>query len=564
VSPSTTLATRQEFIASAAGSISLSNAVCAWYLNMAQAFQADFAHSAVCDTIVIAEVASPLAWDDVIVAPIGTLLSIALNLSAHFAGGQIDNCTFARFSMASSGANPVQCANSAGVSFSGCRSMGLLNRGNGGAYTFGLSNCVDFDINGLESINGGIQVAAGCQRVAINDLVYADLFAGSTGTTNPVACVNVAVGTADVTFDGITLLPGSTNVQPYLALLVTSGSLGLKFRNVGSPAAPLNLGSANQTGLIVTTNGLNSDCKFQRLYCSNTRTGAWAFSNSDNRMLVEHVQGDNGDTSALVSLNSTYRGNRLTSATTGQTSVYGTHWHLHFINNTAGFLSIACNEPTAETATECYVSGGTPRFNSLGQALLTSIGDQVTWELPWQALGCTALANAALALVGSNTGNLTYEFQYDNGSGWNGTWLTADGANLSAVSVSPSAGFRLKVRATCAVAAVGNALTNIRISVTTTASAQADNLYPLDTNTVTFTGLPIGTDVVVLSAGTSTILAQQDSHGSSSYSYTYSGAQTVDVGFIKTGYVPLYIRNLSLGTTDSSIPVAMTTDRNFI
>jgi hypothetical protein len=122
----------------------------------------------------------------------------------------------------------------------------------------------------------------------------------------------------------------------------------------------------------------------------------------------------------------------------------------------------------------------------------------------------------------------------------------------------------LKLRATCAVASVGNALTNVRIAITTTTSAQVDNLYPLDTNVVTFTGLPIGTDVVVLTAGTSTILAQQDSHGLSNYNYSYSGAQTVDVGFIKTGYVPLYIRGLSLTTTDSSIPVAMTTDRNFI
>ena len=39
--------------------------------------------------------------------------------------------------------------------------------------------------------------------------------------------------------------------------------------------------------------------------------------------------------------------------------------------------------------------------------------------------------------------------------------------------------------------------------------------------------------------------------------------RTVDVGFIKPGYVPLYIRNLALTTTDSSIPVALTADRNY-
>ena len=81
--------------------------------------------------------------------------------------------------------------------------------------------------------------------------------------------------------------------------------------------------------------------------------------------------------------------------------------------------------------------------------------------------------------------------------------------------------------------------------------------------TVTFTGLPTGTDIVILTAGTSTILQQIDAHGSTSYGWGYQGTPTIDVGFIKPGYVPLYIRGLALGTTDSSIPVAMTADRNY-
>jgi hypothetical protein len=83
-------------------------------------------------------------------------------------------------------------------------------------------------------------------------------------------------------------------------------------------------------------------------------------------------------------------------------------------------------------------------------------------------------------------------------------------------------------------------------------------------NTVTFTGIQTGSDIVVLSAGTSTILAQVDANATDSYGYVYSGAQSVDIGFIKSGYVPLYIRNLSLGTVDSSIPVSMVADRNYL
>lgn len=81
--------------------------------------------------------------------------------------------------------------------------------------------------------------------------------------------------------------------------------------------------------------------------------------------------------------------------------------------------------------------------------------------------------------------------------------------------------------------------------------------------TVTFTGLPTGCDIVILTAGTSTILAQVDSHGSTSYAWGYSGTPTIDIGFIKPGYIPYYIRGLALGTTDSSIPVSLTADRNY-
>ena len=81
--------------------------------------------------------------------------------------------------------------------------------------------------------------------------------------------------------------------------------------------------------------------------------------------------------------------------------------------------------------------------------------------------------------------------------------------------------------------------------------------------TVTFTGLPTGTDVVILTAGTNTILDQVDSNVGTTYAWGYSGTPTVDVGFIKTGFVPYYIRNLALSSSNSSIPVAMSADRNF-
>jgi hypothetical protein len=81
--------------------------------------------------------------------------------------------------------------------------------------------------------------------------------------------------------------------------------------------------------------------------------------------------------------------------------------------------------------------------------------------------------------------------------------------------------------------------------------------------TVTFTGLPTGCDIVILTSGTTTILQQVDAHGSTSYAWGYQGAPTVDVGFIKPGYQVQYIRALALSTSDSSIPVSLSIDRNY-
>jgi hypothetical protein len=103
----------------------------------------------------------------------------------------------------------------------------------------------------------------------------------------------------------------------------------------------------------------------------------------------------------------------------------------------------------------------------------------------------------------------------------------------------------------------------MRVALTTDATTRKAQLYPLSVNTVSFTGLPVGCDVVVLTAGSTTVLAQEDNLPGTSYSFSYEGAQTVDVGFIKPGYIPFYVRNLALGTTDTSVPVSLRADRNY-
>jgi hypothetical protein len=88
--------------------------------------------------------------------------------------------------------------------------------------------------------------------------------------------------------------------------------------------------------------------------------------------------------------------------------------------------------------------------------------------------------------------------------------------------------------------------------------------YPIPGIPFTITGLVAGSDVVILEAGTSNILDSIDSNGGSSYTYSYTVVQNIDIGIIKPGYVPLYIRNYALSGASASIPVSQQIDRNYI
>jgi hypothetical protein len=158
-----------------------------------------------------------------------------------------------------------------------------------------------------------------------------------------------------------------------------------------------------------------------------------------------------------------------------------------------------------------------------------------------------------------------------------GNTLTFDKANFAAgtsqryvfttlpteTDIDPSIGFKLKIRITTQITSTV-AINAVRARTSCTATSKAQCLYSLDVNTISFTGLPTGCDMVVLDAGTTNVLYQLDAYAGTTLTYTYEGADTIDVGFIKPGYVPYYIRNLALATTDSSIPVTLTADRNYI
>jgi hypothetical protein len=570
VLPNATLATRIELVTTGAGYIDMRGAVIQWYMNLVQAFYAKYKSCALSDTMVLSEIASPLDVDDCIVAPTVAQLNLALNISSCFAGGTIQSSRFNRFSLASSGAYVASINYATGVTFSGnvFRSATLRANGTTGAITSTQAvNCTFTN----ETYIGGRGLFIGAQGCVFNNLAYYDhIITTTTTSTNPFYALDFSTGSANNTVNGFSLpLPAN---GPYAGLVQVNACYNTLIKNIGTTyTAPLVM-NASVTGLIVNGAGNNDGITLKRCYVSNTRSGPYGFVNSDTNVLIENVAGDTADTSVVAALNATIKNAMLTSGTGGQVSVYGTHWLTRIISTTAGFAEVVCNEPTSASASQCVNTGGTPQFNSSGSVLLTKVGDQVVWEMPFFAVGYTAFTNSAPTITGTNVtfssgstwGNHTLEFQVDTGSGYGGTWLALNASTLISQTFNSTTGFRLKLRATCLTANAGNVITNMRVALTTTQTDRDTKLYPLSVNTITFTGLPTGCDAVALTAGTATILSQADALAGTTFSYQYEGTPTIDVGFIKTGYVPYYIRALPLGVTDSSIPVAMTADRNFI
>lgn len=568
VLPNATIATRQELVTTGAGYFDLRNLVCQWYMNFSQPFYVKYLNCAVSDSMVLNEVASPLDVDNCIVGCTQAQSNFALNTNSCFAGGTIQNSVFNRFAMASTGNYVAAISYLTGVTFSNNVFQSSTLRGNATTGVITSTQAVDCTFTNQTHI-GGRGLFVGAQRCTFNSLKYYDhTITTTTTSTNAMYALDFTTGGSGNTVNGFAL-PIPAN-GPYNGLVSVSACYSTLVKNIGTSAtAPLVM-TNTVTGVGVNGAGNNDGITIKRMFLSGTRSGPYVFVNSDNNILVENCMGDYADTTVMAGLNAIEKNVGITSATTGQVSVYGAHWKTRFTSATAGFTEITCNEPTSASAAQCFESGGVPQFNSSGSVLLTKVGDSVTWEMPYFAVGYTAFTNSAPTITGTNVtfgtrwGNHDIEFQVNTGSGYGGTWLNLTAANLIAQAFNSTTGFKLKIRATCAIASATNVITNMRVAMTTTSSDQSTKLYPLSVVTLTLTGLVAGSDVVVRSAGTSTVLASVDANAGATWGYVYETPVAVDIDVIKPGYVPFpLVRNFTLASTDSSLPVSQQADRNY-
>ena len=574
--PNATAATRPDFTTTSAGYIDIENFATDWYCYFLQPYYVKMRNSATFNYIFVTECATAL---DIYDCGVGTATSVdarTFNATSCFAGGTVEKLVAPRYSVGSND-HAFEILYSKDITFTNCDS-GIITfaRSTGNAYRITQSDNINF--TNCRQFNAAIQftTSANC---TVTDHDHCDRYVGTTNTTGIYAAYVLATSDA-IVFNGFTFGLGGTiaNVHPYLGIFNYGQSKNCKFRNIGSRTTALSGGSANNPAYIAFSSGNNQNMKFQRIYMTPTRTRAISTTNSDKGILYEHVYGDMTDTMTIAALNCTVKNCGGTNTTTGQASVYGTHFLDAFTSDTAGRVVLSMNEPTAETAAYYTAVAGTPKFTSAGGLSMASVNDEVIFEQDYFVKGCTGLPNTAPVVTGTNVtyvsgpdwGNHDIYFQIDvnDGSGWNGSWLDLTGANLNSfdADIDPDLGFKLKYRIVCDNAATTNLISYIRISTTSTLVAQTDNLYDLDQYTLTLTGLQTGTKVAFLDAGTETLRTAVVAESGGSVSYTYPDtdvSDSIDIAILAPGYLYQRITSYTLTAAAASVPVTQVVDYGY-
>lgn len=523
-------ASRYGFTTTSAGSVIMSNVSCNWTVATSAAFEIDISDSGIAAPgVSFSNTGTTITLNNVGIGAVQALGGAVLTIATSYGGGTLTDVRLGTRLAGSSQTVSITDAADFTMTRVRCDILGATTTGNPTTTHsgFNLSRVSNSTMTDCVTIGGAGVLLQPVFGFNITGFKFSSRCIGTTQTSDTSAALNPNSGSTDVFIDGFSNFDGISNVHPYSNIVLSAtGVDGLEIRNIGTPAVPYNMGTANACGVILAAS-VSRNVVMRRVYVENTRTNLYSTANTIQGFDLYNVWGDAADSQANSAINSTVRGGRYTNSVTGQTSVYGTHWQDAWTSTTAGRVVISCNEPTASTASQCSFTLNTASgsgFTSSGSVAMTQLTDVIEWTMPYYALGITGFANTAPTITGTNAANHTFQFQYDlnDGNDYNGTWLALNGANLSAITVNPNDGVKLKVKATVNTAASTNLLTYIRIDSVTNATDQAIQYpFPTTQNTGSVTNIIAGSRLRVFNVTTNTEIANEIIAGTS-WSYPYN------------------------------------------
>jgi hypothetical protein len=571
VVPSGTIGTRYETATSSSGVVNLDKVTGTWYWNIQQPYSINIQNVHSCEQVVVSETSTPVIINNLHVGCSNQSTPYASNaivLQQCLNGGTATNISGLRAQQISTAGYAIYFVNLyGGWTLNGIRGQ-FASDATALAGPVFFNTCDSLTVSNIELVGKRLIMSA-CTNWTVTNVYYADNPKAITGSTVPTQAIELMSGCKNGVITNIANWVGVANVHAFSGLVYMNTCFDMLVTGIGSSVAPYECGTVTsfRSGYLYADGGLNKNIKFQRNWLTNLRIGLTSSTNTTQSVRLQNCY--NTDASLTQGpnwYNSTVRGNRQNSGTvpTSYTHVDGMHFWDSFTGDTTTRVSLVFTEKSLTTASAYTIDSGTPKFTSTGYLTMQTVGDQITWTQSYFMLGWTGCTS--FAITGTNVAtNHLVQYDMDKGSGFSGTFKTLSNANLVAeTGVSPTTGVKFRFRISCLTANTANVLTSFAVNGTTTLAIQNAALYPLDTTGLTISGIQPGSDVVVYTAGTTTVLDTGDSVGGTSYTYSYTTSQNVDIGIILSGYRPYYIRNYLLPTVASTLPVSQEVDRSYV
>lgn len=479
--PSGTMANRYK-LACGGAAVSINGFTGSWSLNFQQPLSLNLVNVHGCDQIAISRVVTPITPNGLHVGlsnQPNPLNLIPLTVGQCFDGGSFTNVSALRADQALLTSYAIMLSDLDGVwTVSGMRGH-FANDAAAVAGSIFFNDVETLTATDLVSVGKRV-LAHNCDFLSLNGLTYAD---GPKQTTPTATGSNAfeALNCRSVVVTGIKNWPGVANVHPYNGLVYFGNVRDSVFTGNGTVAAPYDGGTANPMGALINDGGNNLRGAWQRNWAKNLRTGIYVTSPSSRRIQADNNYNVNAALSGAANFCDSFsRGNRHNGGTVPsvQTGVYGTCYRDAFTGDTTATATVVLVEKTSILPTAYTVDGGSPKFTGAGGLVMASTGDRITWTWPYAILGWTGLSSATVA--GTNVVNHLIEYDIDKGTGFTGAFKPLINLHLTAeTGISPTTGFRLRLRVTCSTAAANNILSNLTVNGTTTLALQNAALYPL-------------------------------------------------------------------------------------
>jgi hypothetical protein len=568
--PHATITSRPEFTVTGAGNIDIQGCLSTWHFNITQPYSTIIKNTAVVDNIILNECATAFTLEEF---HTGNYLNndiTNINFASNLAGGTVTKCKFGRTGTMASGDYGAYISYCKDITFTDCHFQNRIFRTNAGAYPIYTVYSANIKFIRPTMVGGALAYAA-VTNPYIEDPIYADSFhTTSSATVAPYGVINIGAGCVNSEIKGGNWWSGISDMNIDTAFLYIIGATDTRWHTCGTPTVPIVGGTTNRILYAVSDAGNNIGIEIKRVYFDDLGALFYPSTNSSKGVVIENCAGAYADTNTYFDcLDGLTKGLNASGVDTSFTSVYGTIFYNIFTATTTGRVGLTFNEETATYAIYVDKMGltGASGFSSTGSLYLYNLNDVIEYEFPYYVLGYTAFASSNVVTGGSGTANLAVKYQIDinDGNGYGGTWKTATSANLSAETINETDGFKLKIQITCTTAGT-NYLNSLYFSMVTTSTAQYTN-YPLDTYTLTLTGLQTGSRVAFLEAGTETLLADVQSIVGDSTSYTYPDTlvgNNIDIAILAPYYKYLKVENYTLGDANASIPITQTEDLIYI